>query len=179
MSIITKHFLSKKDLRFLTLKGDKYQKIGKVSDLIRKISKTYYVVREANKKSTGYHFHALIAVDKEPRKAWYKKGVHMHLAKVGKVEHKVVTGVPSQVRLSAPEMTQKEYKEWSAHEPENSEKHQIDRLINKQVVTVKKLLNLSQHLQRVIQYMEKEQEFPAQYADYMLCVGSKQIKKEP
>lgn len=169
MSLLMGLFIAKNDLRFLTLKGDKYQKIGKVSDLIRKISDHYYVVRETNKKTTGYHFHALLECKKEPPKAWFKKGVHMNLQKVGKPSTTIGMTFPE------PSMNQNQLSEMIYHEPETAPLVE-DLIFEKQLKTSRATIQRRTNLGRVLHYMEKEQELPAQYSDYILVINKKHIK---
>ncbi len=62
------------------------QKISYWSDRLRKISKSFYIVREKNKLNNGYHFHAIVSLN-EPdiSKGWFKKGIHIHVKTIGNV----------------------------------------------------------------------------------------------
>lgn len=74
-----------------TIKSDKkiYQNINKIDKMISKISKTYIITRERNKKTAGYHFHAVFRADSAPKPGWFKKGIHMNLKEIGyKKDHK-------------------------------------------------------------------------------------------
>lgn len=166
MDYLTGLFHAKKDLRFLTLKGEKFQKIGKVSDLVRKVSDTYYIVREANKKSAGFHFHALLSLTKKPSKSWFKKGVHMNLLKVGKPQDNTGMTIPP------PPMTASMMSEWVHFEQKIASVHIEQVLIENQLTALQKRNRIDTHIRRILAYMAKEQEFPAQYTDYILVKGS-------
>ena len=166
-------FHAKSDLRFLTVKGDKYQDINKVQKLVAKIANTYYIVRELNKKSCGYHFHALLSCEKEPTRRWFKKGVHMHLKKVGKIEkkEKKETKDDEEVHSSIVPMTSKEVAEWIERDPDNAIPVLTDKLITGCFKRHTKRKKKEQHLMRILNYMSKEFEYPAQYSDYILVVS--------
>lgn len=75
-------FVNKPRLHFITVKGstERQHKIGYMHDLLRKVSDTYYIVREPNIIADGYHFHALVSINKDYiEKKWYRKGVHIHV----------------------------------------------------------------------------------------------------
>lgn len=181
MTTLRNLFLPKKKLYFLTLKGEKYQTVGKVADLIRKVSKTFFVVREKNRKSAGYHFHALIEMEKEPHKSWFKKGVHMNLNRVGervwynawgelcRDENKGSYLVPTD------EWDSKALADYIENEPEEGLKFANDELFNKQLKLHRKKMEYLGHITRILTYMEKEQEFPAQYTDYICMRSGKHI----
>lgn len=158
------------DVRFLTLKGSAYQKIGKVSDLIRKISKTYVVVRELNKKSEGYHFHALIKVDKEPTKRWFRKGVHMNLQKLGNPSgsKNLPTGMPM--------FNQNEISEIAEYDKDIALGIVKIQTLKTDWDNVNKKARYSKDIKRITSYMSKEMELPAQYEDYLAVDKGKTVK---
>lgn len=79
ISSISEPFSRLPRLRFLTLRGPgRYQQIGKTVDLIRKVSKNYFVVREKDKTGDGYHYHAIYSLD-TTRELSFKKGIHMYV----------------------------------------------------------------------------------------------------
>lgn len=152
------------DVRFLTLKGcdKKHQKIGYVNDKCRKISKTYVIIRERNKKTDGYHFHALLKVIKQPPPSWFTKGVHINLQTVGRRHFR-----------SIHDLTKKDIFEYSDVCPVEELKAQylLDKVDNKINVVVKRDTDID----RVLSYMAKEMEFPAQYTDYILSIRGKMM----
>lgn len=90
-TLVLPHFPSKCKSYFITIKPpmgapDKYQKVNFWSDRLRKLSSTYFIVREKNKAFDGYHFHALAVLATLPPKTWYKKGYHYCVRKTGKSE---------------------------------------------------------------------------------------------
>lgn len=165
---ITDLFREGRHLHFLTVKGEKprQQKIGFTADLCKKISNNYYVVRESNKKTPGYHFHALVDVIKTPPKAWYKKGVHINLQPVGR------SASPVGMILPVGPPTQLEMLEEEHHTGDPvRELAVLDRCVGQ----ARKRIRLNKHLSRIVTYMHKEQEFPAQYVDYVLVHRSKNV----
>lgn len=77
-------------LLFITVRGpDRWQKIGKVNDFIRRKSSNYFIVREKDKRKDGYHFHALVSQEKDIKPNWFRKGIHVHIKPVvsGKTPH--------------------------------------------------------------------------------------------
>lgn len=78
-----KHLLPEK-LFFFTVKDTKWQKMDKVRKHILKISKWFVIVREENKATSGYHFHALFRSKDAPKRNWFRRGVHMNLRQYGK-----------------------------------------------------------------------------------------------
>lgn len=128
-----------------------------------------------NKISEGYHFHALIAVDKEPHASWYKKGVHMHLQKVG---YKPPEGAP-QATIPIPPLTENELSEYLSVIDKKEEKSEevVSHTLAKAYEKIVKMDKRERHVKRVISYMEKEIEgVPKQYEDYILFVGGKNTR---
>lgn len=160
-------FTSGRSRHFFTVKGEgKYQKIDTIDRLCRKISRTYVVVREANKKSVGYHFHALLKDCKKPPKNFFKKGVHMNLQKVG---GDVVIRLVGGVRVVA--------------KPDTA--HLLEMTVDKAIehVALQKVLDKGTrdrkvvlHVSRVLHYMSKDLELPAQYTDYIYKHSGKSVK---
>lgn len=152
------------DVRFLTFKGalPKHQKMSFVENKIRPYSKNYIIVREKNKKSEGYHFHAIIKLNRVPKAQWYIKGVHMHLQKVG-----------NRLAVNSRPLTKEEVLEYVYTVPEKKQtliSQLEERLVELKIdQTVKKNDDVS----RVLSYMAKEFEFPAQYTDYIICESGK------
>uniref|UniRef100_UPI004047D0B4 hypothetical protein n=1 Tax=Polynucleobacter sp. TaxID=2029855 RepID=UPI004047D0B4 len=128
----------------------------------KKVAKTYIIVREANKKTTGYHFHAILKLHTIPKKNWFIKGVHMNLQRVGSYCGNYPYGLSQLETL--------EYLHaYPMATPEVFEEKQ-DNLINKRADTSQRLYD---HVGRVLKYMSKDLEFPAQYTDYIISIHGK------
>lgn len=148
----------------LTFRSDdpKHQKIGFVSDHCRKIADTFLVVREKNQRTVGWHFHAILICKKEPPKSWYKKGVHIHLKKVGKRDSLVGMVLPQ------PDLTAQEVAEALHHEPALSG-HMEQHMINVCLAKHAKHKSLTDHRERVCNYLFKDvNKDHVQYVDYIL-----------
>lgn len=149
------HFLTLK-----TLKGpkDRFQSISKVSDHLRKVSKTFFLVREKNKKDEGFHFHALLLLPKKPSKGWYRKGVYTHLQKVGRrarCPSGLSVGPPDDMGWDLPEVQ------------EILSEEALDRVIQTAVVRS----SVEKSVGRLFSYMMKEFH-PERYVGYVLvCRG--------
>lgn len=158
------------DYRFLTFRGPdaKHQKIGFVSDLCKKISKTYLIVRERNKRVEGCHFHALIRVDSEPNKSWFKKGCHMHLQKIGKPQNK------EGMKMPTPWPSGQEIWEMYGQLPlEEAQAEHLKVIVEKQMYIESKQTKCDKNITNVLKYMSKELEMPCQYTDYIYVVSGK------
>jgi len=156
---------------FLTFKSEKtkHQSINFIDKLCKKISSTYLIVREKNKVTEGYHFHALFKSVKPPSKRWFIKGVHMHLRQVGRsaTKSKIVPAIPSSI-------TKRDIEE-AYHTGQITVEERNDQIMNRHIFPSQmKKLKLREHVDRILLYVSKEAELPAQYQDYILCVGGKQ-----
>lgn len=172
--LAAEHVFTKKtgDYRFLTLRGakPKEQKINYANSICKTISKTYLIVREKNHQNDGYHFHAILDCHKEPSKRFFKKGVHMHLKKIGRPDTLEGFVLP----LPDPFPTPKDRYDYG-HDPttmEDKEIHQIDCLIQKR----RKELRQNKHVERVLTYMSKDLDMPIQYHDYIYVHNGKNVK---
>jgi len=147
------------DVRFFTFKGTekKHQRIGFVNDKCRKISNTYVIVREANKKTEGCHFHALLKVHTPPKQSWFIKGVHMNLKKVGYSLTQRTNG-----------LNLKEVLEYSGHCPELAKTLMDDLVLEKVDHQIEKCMKRDDHVENCLLYISKDMEFPAQYTDYII-----------
>lgn len=155
---LAKHF-NTGDVRLLTLRGIKpsQQKLNFVSKLVSKIANTYVIVRERNKKTEGYHFHALLKVSTPPKPSWFKKGVHMHIARIGHCP----------LRVDFP--TNQEFHDFKELAPDASaamEEKQVSNLIYK-------AQSRNTDVLKVLKYISKELEMPIQYHDYQIVVSKK------
>lgn len=169
-------FKKSHDLRFLTFKSlteDKFQKISKLSDRLRLVSDSYYIVREANKITPGYHFHALVVLKKEPPKSWYRKGVHIHLQKVGKPPEDGKQRKPEKLSM---ETTEKQLYDMECHEPEKARVIRDNLIFDRLVDSARKIIKYKDNVRTIIRYMEKEQKEYVQYENYVLCVHKKMKK---
>lgn len=166
-SKVQEHFASG-NMLFLTFKGTEkasHQKIDFVKKLCDKISDKFFIVRESNKKTPGFHFHALIRTDVVPPAKWYIKGCHMHVSKVGKPEKPVV---------KAPPITFTQCELGEALEcgvMTSSEVEQIKTSV--WMERAAKSLRHETNVSKILSYMSKEAELPAQYTDYILVVNKK------
>lgn len=154
--------------------GERCQQIGFVADKCRKVSKTYFIVKEKNKDQPGYHFHALLKLDKKPSRGWYKKNVHMYMKQLGtctcicdgeSVGEGIVNPAPSLTSI-----TQNDVYEADGKLDEEYSMQQLDRML----ATADKQVRHKKDLDRVVNYMFKEyQSTHTQYRDYVLVVGGK------
>jgi len=153
------------DVRFLTFKGTakKHQSIGFINDKCRKISSTYSIVREANKATPGYHFHAILKCNTAPKKSWFIKGVHMNLQRVGKP----LTAVSYPLNL-------KEVSQCLYFFPETAATLYAEQLDYKLDQVMEKFTQKSEDLDKILTYMSKELEHPIQFTDYIISRKGKQ-----
>lgn len=150
-----------KDVRFLTVKHHTIQTVGKVHDLCRKVSDEHFIVREKNKKTEGYHFHAFMIMKKEPTKQWFKKGVHMNLLKIGKRQDNVGMVLP------LPGLTSSELAEAIHHEPAYALKVENDLILHSKRLFLKGSLR-KLHCDKVLSYMSKDLSGEAvHFVDYL------------
>lgn len=163
MSLLTYHrIFDTNTAYFLTFKGnpDKkvQQKLDFVSKLCKKITNTYIIVRERNKKTEGYHFHALLKLTSRPKDTWFIKGTHMNLQKVGRT-----------TRNPKP-FTAKDFHEFPKEAvPVMSQTNEESIVYRLQNISIRR----DPHIERVLNYMQKEFELPIQYVDYVIIVASK------
>ncbi len=155
---------------FITIRypEGKEKGISSVTKLCLKLSKTLIVVRERNKKTEGFHYHALVKNAVYPKKTWFKKGVHMNVKRVGIAETKIV--YPPVVQIS-----NKEWEKAVDHGLATKEEYE-DHLIGIRLDKAVKLIKKMSHTMRVLHYMSKEMEMPAQYTDYMYVLKGKNTK---
>lgn len=154
------------DIRFLTLKGPpdnkKLQNINNIDKMCKKVAKTYIIVREANKKTSGYHFHAILKLHTVPKKNWFIKGVHMNLQHIG--------AYCSNYPYALSQLESLDYLHFVPEaKPEVYDAKEAN-LLNKRTDTSQRLYD---HVHRVLKYMSKELEFPAQYTDYIISIHGK------
>lgn len=160
------------DYRFLTVRGKETeqakQKIDYVHKMCSKISNTYFIVRERNKQNQGYHFHAIVKVDKEPTRAWYKKGLHIHFKRIARPDSKVGFTIPHNLDITGATYV-------AAHPAQDAsitESHN-DQLINRAMQKMRKASYLQTCIERCLVYMSKEAEMPIKYHDYLLIHNGK------
>lgn len=163
---------------FLTFKSNAkptHQKIQFIQRRCKQIAKTYLIIRERNKKSGGYHFHAIIQAETKPAGSWFIKGAHMNYLQIGK---KTVPERPLDLErkaptLPSPELTTLEKQEMHHHEQiTDSEIEEI--AINRAMIACVKRDKTNTEIIKVLRYMAKELELPAQYTDYILSIKGKQ-----
>ncbi len=164
----------KKTVRFLTLKGikDSYQDMDKVCKHVKKISNTFLIVRERNKRTEGFHFHAILLLAKEPHKGWYKKGLHLNLQKLSTAVAKQRGNVG--MCMQPPLVGGRDIKDAT----DLKELKEIQGVVEDQVIddVIKRSVagrRLKEHIVRCLRYMSKELEFPIQYYDYQYMIKNK------
>lgn len=159
------------DYRMLTFRSDdpRHQRVGFINNLCRKIANTFFIVREADHKKAGWHFHAMLKVVKEPTYTWFIKGVHMHLTKIGKADSNIG-------RLPPPiNPTREEIATMLHWEPEKYAEVELSVLQAAFSKTVKQR-RMDDNKSKVCQYLLKEVSGnPVQYVDYILCDNKKNI----
>jgi len=157
----------KEEFYFLTIKGQPgshagFQRVGYIGDQLRKISDTYFAVREENHAQDGWHYHCLLSLRKEIPKGWYKKHTHYNLQKIGAPDptdsDEYDEGKPKHQR-AVPDFTAQEIAEAAAFEPEAAEdmiiaNHDAKAKRNNRKEHKKFVLNA--HMERVVKYMQKE-----------------------
>ena len=155
------------DVRFLTYRHFKPVKVGKVTDHLKKVSKNFLIVRETDKvRQGGYHYHAIMIMDKEPHKGWYTKGVHIDLRKIGRPQTNVGLTVP------LPDNTVLETKEMLYHEPERLS--EVERAVERKIERkVFKTAKRKKHIDRVVAYLNKEQKDPQPFVDYTYVINGR------
>lgn len=159
-------FATSSDIRLLTLKSPDYTRIGQVSDHIRKVSSTYFVVEEPNRANSGVHYHAILKLKHEPPKRWFKKGIHINLLKVGR-SNAVVKPLPPLFPDSKKEIL-RDKNEGVLTETEELTRH-IALLADKS----RRTLKIYQNVKRVVTYLLKELTVPLGYANYILKIRDK------
>lgn len=163
---------------FLTFKGKKtrHQTVGWPGDKLRKISKNYFIVRERNKISDGYHFHALAVLEKDPPKGWFMKGVHMHCSKIGDLRSNESETLMPPARATAQELDE----EVSLKPLDEAEDALIEYGMEKLRVRARRsrLRNKhALHLRRITDYIMKEDP-KLQYVDYIKVENGKNVVHE-
>lgn len=161
-------FSSGTDLRLLTVKSDKYQTIEKIRKMCHKVSNTYFIVRESNKKQSGYHFHAILKIATEPPKRWYKKGVHINLLKIGRNN-----GPPKPLPMF-PESKSTLARE--LYDGEITQQEHDDKLIKVMLEKSQRNLRILNQIRCVVKYMFKELKVPRLYENYILVIRKKTFK---
>lgn len=158
------------DCHFLTFRGLKpvHQKIDFVTKLCTKIASTYLIVREKNKKSAGYHFHAIVNVTTKPKKSWFKKGCHFHFQPIGRSGLIKGCVIPPNYTL-----TSKDVEDYVYHEPEKAPATLEDDLVNVLIKKTVKNGRKRDSVLRVLNYMCKDFEMPIQYHDYVCVIAGK------
>lgn len=139
---------------FLTFKGSRpqHQRIDFVRRMCAKLSKSYFIVRESNKQNDGYHFHALVRLDKYPPKNWFKKGCHIKLQRLGSFEGERTEPEPQP-------------------DPVVPEDRPIERAEHYQLIEDHlKKQDDAVHAAKTTSYMVKELAEPKQFENYVLVI---------
>ncbi len=167
LSTIINEIALKPRLHFLTLKGktERQQKIGYVNDMLRKISSHYYIVRESNIQSQGYHFHAIFSLDRDIKPTWYRKGVHIQVVPLGDVKKR-----DPDFPTSLDEVLHIAEEERERVKDMTSDDLIVDDVSRKVVIarqSHRAKMKKVGHVTRVIVYMNKEGDKTLQYTDYI------------
>lgn len=135
-----------------------------VSNHVKKYSDNYLIVREKNKKTDGYHHHCIFSLNqfKEIKKNFFRKGVHMHLQKLGDTNPRLPT---------IPESAEHVDHIMGIDRDDSLELTLIKKDLYGQKVKIqakRSRKKKSGHVTRVIDYILKElPEYPEQYIDYI------------
>lgn len=160
-------------LYFLTLRGLKnaHQKIDFTIKKCKKIAKTFIIVREKNKRTEGYHFHALIKATVEPGKSWYSKGVHMNMKRVGRRDTNVTYPPPH-----IGELHDRKALDEGLITPTQYADAIVDKIFEDHARKDKR----KTHVDRLLHYMSKDLHMPIQYHDYYYSLrgASKRISRD-
>lgn len=175
-SNLTSFLTASGDLRLLTVKsrGDKLSKLSQIQKLCARIADTYFIVRENNVKTAGFHYHAVLRLNREPPRNWFKKGIHMHLTKIGRSDKPCVAVIPD---ITSLKQIEKEILIGQA-EPQELEDEVVKRTMERQVQKRKRL----SHIERVLLYLLKSfnDDNPlVQYRNYQLIVKKKNLALPP
>lgn len=159
------------DYRFLTYRKADGTTTSKVADKCRKISDTFFVIRENDTKGGGYHYHAILSIKKgikDPPKSWFTKGVHINLKKIGRPQTNEGMILPSS------DLSFREANDWLLICPEDRPQTE-ERLIEQALVRHIKRTNRLKNVERVLQYMSKEYQDrpPILYEEYVYVHNGK------
>lgn len=172
---LNQHFLKLPRQVFITIRGpNAWQRIGKINDLLRRVSDDYFIVRENDlqkKEGSEYHFHALVSLKKDLKPNWYRKGIHINVQKVGD---------PARTPIIPEDEVMADHLKYGADADDLDviDKLMIDFHI-KQNVKERALickLNKQTHLQRIITYMLKDTPVE-EYLTY-ICSTSKPCARQ-
>lgn len=170
---ILHNFSKSPRLLFITVRGPgRWQQIGKINDFLRKISSHYFIVREKNKKTDGFHYHALVSQTKDIKPNWFRKGVHIHVTTVAKSDR----------APKIPECSDEDhFIKYGDNNPSGDEKIIIDTL--RKIVQADRVQHRANvkltHLNRIVDYMFKESSPQhSAYLDYILK-SDKKVRKSP
>lgn len=172
LSCCKQHFDSASaDYRFLTFRGPdaKHQSINFVEKMCKAVSRTYLIVREKNKRTDGYHFHALLRVDFPVPKSFFKKGCHVNLQLVGRAGRR--SGMPPPPTTITSKDVDLMY-ECTENKEEAKSQH-VDVIVEKLHKACAKASRIRESVSRVVDYMAKELEMPCQFTDYIYVVSGK------
>lgn len=154
------------DVFFLTFRGNSPKKntISYISDRVRKISNTFFLVKEVGK--LGDHFHGLLKLSSLPKKSWYVKGCHTHLRKLGKFDDSTTYPTPKLPLVGPDEAIEK-----FGHKMTDTELQMY--LIETLNIKNQKLNKRCKYIHGCLNYMFKQMVVPIQYHNYILIVRKK------
>ena len=167
LKAVRRHFIDGQCYLFTFKSINPKHEINFVNRLCKKVSKTYIIVRERNKITEGYHYHAVMKMTCLPKPSWFIKGIHMNLKRIGFT------------RRTKPLFSKKEVHDISAGCPEGQpaslKEYLDDDLLTKVIDDRGSDVARAVHVDRTLNYLSKEMEMPAQYSDYILSVRGKLV----
>lgn len=158
------------DVRLLTVKSttDKLSKISQIHKHLMKISNTYLITRENNKKTAGFHYHAVLKVQKEPSKSWFKKGIHMNLLKIGRYNGEIEgLNPPLSLEPSIKQLVRE------AEDGETTIDEVTSEVMKRTAERSMKNQERIKHIKRALDYILKELTCPEQYVNYQFVIKGK------
>jgi hypothetical protein len=160
---------------FFTYKSDRKHKMDTVIKLLGKVSTTFFCIREKNKSSPGYHYHAIFRAEKPPPKRWFRKGIHMNLLEIGENKLKNTIIKDRSTRIEREAISQLDEKDIEQKLTKLRLEIEIKKInLQAQSGRLYKKLQKRKQIIKVLAYMSKESpENPVQYEDYYLRIRGK------
>lgn len=166
LKAVRRHFVDGQCYLFTFKSINPKHEINFVNRLCKKVSKTYIIVRERNKITEGYHYHAILKMSSLPPRKWYTKGIHMNLKRIGVSRR--VKGLFSKKEVH-------DLASGCSENPEDLMGVVEDGLVDK-VIADRGVDDVrAVHVDRTLNYLSKEMEMPAQYSDYIFSVRGKLV----
>ena len=147
------------------------QEIGYINDKVKKISKTYFIVRERNKQNDKFHFHCIFKAIKKPGRAFFQKGCHVDVRKVGERELKCRFNLEAEILPYC--FSTQEIEDQIAHGV-FTRSHYHQQLEKKRVHDIlSRHMARKTHIDKTYAYITKELMKPRQYENYILSIRGK------